>query len=130
MLAQAHRRALAHDPQCKEMFDVLLDPYKLLFRKAWGMKHDHGFVKDSKVITSYHKAFSADDGQFMTIGQIIEALGGGALRFDSQEYANVLAQARKYVAKCKEMGGKFVIYNNWLEVEQVVREYVSCNLSS
>lgn len=112
-IGQAFARAVKHDPYAAKIYAELDEPEKMRFRAAWAIKRDFEFKSETKLVRCKHAKADIDHGEWMTELQLMKELGG-------HEHAEVRQQAANYIKMARNFGSKFIVWNTWLEVEQVL----------
>ena len=74
--SQAMGRALKHKPDVKTLYGLLLDSFKLEFRRAWACSKDFQFVTTTRTTVNTFRKRRDELGIFKTFLQIVQLLGG------------------------------------------------------
>lgn len=110
VLGQRFQRAIKHNPQAKAVYADLDEGLKLEFRKAWALKRDWEFTRESRSVVVSHTEEDTERGELMNSIQVANALGG-------MEHHEARSQAAAYIAMCEQIGGKYVQYNSWTQTK-------------
>ena len=74
--SQAMGRALKHKPDVKTLYGLLLDSFKLEFRRAWACSKDFQFVTTTRTTVNTFRKRRDELETFKTFLQIVQLLGG------------------------------------------------------
>ncbi|CAE7885368.1 unnamed protein product, partial [Symbiodinium sp. KB8] len=110
--AQAMGRALKHKPDVKTLYGLLLDSFKVEFRRAWSCSRSFQFVTTTRTTVNTFRKRRDELGTFKTFLQIVQILGGS-------DEPIALEQAKNYTKMCcrDDLKEHCVLYNDWLKAD-------------
>ena len=117
---QAFHRAVRHNMQATEIYAVLDDSLAKEFRQKWSLRQSFEFVKEERTIRSEYSKTEEDAGRMVTKAQLAVALGVTAYPEGSPGHQDVHRQVDRYFDLSKQTGGRFFVYNKWLDAETVL----------
>jgi hypothetical protein len=104
-------RAVRHHPEAQQLYNGLGDAHKARFRRTWALRKNFEYTKETRLVRTSHTSSSTDSGEYLTRLQLTIRLGG-------TEHKAALQQAKRYVGKCRALGGRWVKMNDWLGCRQ------------
>jgi hypothetical protein len=107
-MSQVFQRALKKSPKWAELYPHMTDELKLEFRRAWSIRRDWDFTKETREISSINSKKTQDLGEMLPVVSIAAAIG------DCRD-PECQALAKAYVEQAIEVGGKFVGYNSFMK---------------
>jgi len=91
--AQSMGRALKHKPDVKTLYGLLLDSFKLEFRRAWACSKDFQFATTTRSTVNTFRKRRDELGTYKTFLQIVQLLGG-------TDEPIAVEQAKNYTKMC------------------------------
>ncbi|CAE7256188.1 unnamed protein product [Symbiodinium sp. CCMP2592] len=110
--AQSMGRAIRFKPDVKNLYGLLLDSFKLEFRRAWACSRDFEFVTTTRSTVNTFRKRKDELGTYKTFLQICQVLGG-------VDEPIAVQQAKNYTQMCcrDDLKEHCVVYNAWLKAD-------------